>query len=208
MDWNHWCTGLVPMQQHWWPVCRLLNTMVKYLGRKRKVQCIWKTSQSAPVSLIIYTGLKRALFSFQPCTNFTVGEAGLLWAFFFPQQELSTGLVVSGKKVVRLAGGQAGIGGRQVFVSRPQCKSDYTFVCEIWHTLGPYALVVTFGGHIAIAYIASSGLCQNIKKKKIKRNNRNGLDWWQLVLESFYNSKKGLLSRSYNFQDLATTDQK
>ena len=40
-----------------------------------------------------------------------------------------------------------------------------------------------------------------------KQKDRNGLDWWQLVLEMFCNRKKELLSRSFNFQDLATTDQ-
>ena len=59
-----------------------------------------------------------------------------------------------GKKVVRPAGGRAA--GRHAFVSGPLLKNYYTYIYEIWHIFGPYAQVVPFGGHIAIAYIVFS----------------------------------------------------
>ena len=51
-----------------------------------------------------------------------------------------------GKNDVGLAGG------RHTFVSGPLCENYYSYVYEIWQMFGPYALVVPFGGHIAIAY--------------------------------------------------------
>ena len=69
---------------------------------------------------------------------------------FYPRQEWPYGIVVSGKKSCP-SSRQAG--GRHAFVGGPMCKNHYTYIYEIWHIFGPYALVVPFGGHIAIAYI-------------------------------------------------------
>ena len=68
---------------------------------------------------------------------------------FYPRQELPSGIEVSGKKSCP-SGGQAG--GRHAFISGLLCKNNFTFINEIGYIFGPYALVLPFGGHIAIAY--------------------------------------------------------
>ena len=70
--------------------------------------------------------------------------------FFYPRQQLSSGIVVSGKKSCPSGGWAAG---RHAFVSGLLFENHYTYVYEIRHIFGPYGLVVPFGGHIAIAYI-------------------------------------------------------
>ena len=72
---------------------------------------------------------------------------------FYPRQELSSGIVVSGQKSCP-SGGRAA--GRHAFVSGPLFENYYTYIYEIWHIFGRYALVVPFGGHISIAYIVFS----------------------------------------------------
>ena len=62
-----------------------------------------------------------------------------------------------GKNDVRPAGGWAGgrmggrAAGRHAFVSGPLCENY--FIYENWHIFVSCALVVPFGGHIAVAYI-------------------------------------------------------
>ena len=52
-----------------------------------------------------------------------------------------------GKNDVRPAGSRA-----SPFRFRATILKYYTYIYEIWHIFGPYALAVPFGGHIAIAY--------------------------------------------------------
>ena len=71
---------------------------------------------------------------------------------FLPLARLLAGIVVSGKKLVCPGGPEED--GRHTFGTL--FENYYTFVHEIWYIFEPYALVVPFGGHIAIAYIIFS----------------------------------------------------
>ena len=69
---------------------------------------------------------------------------------FYPRQELPSGIVVRGKK--SCPSGRR-TDGHHIFVSEQLHKNYFTFIYEIWHKFGPYALDMPFWGHIAIVSI-------------------------------------------------------